>query len=148
MTGPPHNRSVPADSVLPHLVYRDVPAAIEWLSKAFGFREHYRHGHPVSGAQLSLGGAWIMLKAVSPGSASPVQLGGRTQSLTIFVEDPDAHFTRAKAAGARICEEPHDTVYGERQYAAEDLEGHRWLFSRHVRDVNPADWGASVAHPL
>jgi len=42
-------------------------------------------------------------------------------------------------------EEPHETEYGEFQYAAVDLEGHHWLFSRHARDVAPEDWGAVVA---
>jgi len=44
-----------------------------------------------------------------------------------------------------IVEEPHETVYGERQYAALDLDGHHWLFSQHARDLSPADWGARIA---
>jgi len=58
------NRSVPTDTVLPHVVYRDVAEAIAWLTKTFGFTEHYRYGElrgPVSGAQLHLGNAWIMV---------------------------------------------------------------------------------------
>src|SRR5581483_6305014 len=51
----------------------------------------------------------------------------------------------AKAAGAAILEEPHETGYGEFQFAARDPEGHHWLFSRHARDVNPTEWGAVVA---
>jgi uncharacterized glyoxalase superfamily protein PhnB len=74
-----------------------------------------------------------------------MQVGYRTQSLTVFVEDVDAHFERTKAAGAKIVEDLHETIYGERQYAAEDLEGHTWLFSKHVRDLSPEDWGAVVA---
>jgi uncharacterized glyoxalase superfamily protein PhnB len=42
-------------------------------------------------------------------------------------------------------EDLHETAYGERQYGVEDLEGHHWLFSRHARDVDPAEWGATVA---
>jgi uncharacterized glyoxalase superfamily protein PhnB len=56
------NRSVPVDSVLPHVLYQDVEAAIAWLSKAFGFSEHYRYGQQPSGAQMHLGNAWIMVK--------------------------------------------------------------------------------------
>ena len=55
-------------------------------------------------------------------------LRNRTQSLTVFVEDVNAHFEKAKSAGAKIVEELHETVYGERQYGVEDLEGHHWLF--------------------
>ena len=139
------NRSVPVDTVLPHVLYQDLPAAIAWLSKAFGFVEHYHYGEPMSGAQVYLGRAVVMLKQVR-GQASPADLGFGTQSLTIFVEDVEAHYARARAAGAKILEEPHETVYGEFQYAAEDLDGHHWLFSRHARDLSPADWGAVIVH--
>ena len=139
------NRSVPPDTVLPHVTYQDLASAIVWLSKTFGFREHYRYGEPLSGTQVHLGNAWIMLKQAGTGCASPAKLGYGTQSLTVFVEDVEGHFQRAKAAGARILEEPHETVYGEFQYAAEDLDGHHWLFSRHARDLSPEEWGATVA---
>ena len=94
---------------------------------------------------MRLGGAWIMLTPAEGGWATPAGAGLRTQSLTVFVDDVDGHFRRACAAGARIVEDLHETVYGERQYGAEDLDGHRWLFSQHARDVDPAQWGARVA---
>jgi uncharacterized glyoxalase superfamily protein PhnB len=138
------NRSVPTNIILPHVVYRDVAAAIAWLSKTFGFVEHYRYGD-ANGAQMHLGDAWIMLRKSRPGSGSPAQIGYETQSLTVFVEDVEAHFERTKSVGAKIVEELHETPYGELQYGVEDIDGHHWLFSRHVRDVTPADWGAKVA---
>jgi uncharacterized glyoxalase superfamily protein PhnB len=61
------------------------------------------------------------------------------------VEDVEGHFARARAEGARIVEELHETEYGELQFAVVDVAGHHWLFSRHARDVSPADWGALVA---
>ncbi len=139
------NRSVPTDSVLPHVVYQDVAEAVAWLSRTFGFREQYRYGEPVSGAQIRLGKAWIMISGPREGVASPAKLGYGTQSLTVFVEDVDAHFRCAKAAGAKIVEDLNETVYGERQYGAVDLDGHRWLFSRHARDLGPEEWGAKVS---
>ena len=144
------NRSVPTDTLLPHIVYPDVAEASAWLTKTFGFTEHYRYGEPggpVSGAQMHLGNAWIMLKRVRPGSATPAQLGYGTQSLTVFVEDVDTHFQRAKSAGARIVEDLHETVYGERQYGVEDPAGHHWLFSRHARYLSPNEWGAVLSEP-
>jgi predicted enzyme related to lactoylglutathione lyase len=141
------NRSVPPKSVLPHVLYANVPAAINWLSAKFGFHEHYRYGDPVSGAQVYLGDAFLMLKRSPNGNSSPRQLGYGTQSLTVFVEDVDAHFARAKAEGASIVEELHETIYGERQYGVEDLEGHHWLFSKHARDLSPDEWGARVVSP-
>ena len=144
------NRSVPTNTLLPHVVYADVAEAVDWLTKSFGFTEHYRYGEPgcpVSGAQMHLGNAWVMLKRARPGNATPAQLGCGTQSLTVFLEDLEAHFQTAKSAGVLILEELHETVYGEQQYAAEDLAGHHWLFSRHARDLSPDEWGAAVSHP-
>ena len=69
------NRSVPAETVLPHIVYKDLPAAIAWLADTFGFVEHYRYGDPLSGAQVHLGEAWMMLNAAKPGYRSPSELG-------------------------------------------------------------------------
>ena len=88
------------------------------------------------------GKAAIQVRQAGSGQRSPAQLGYGTQSLTVFVDDVDEHYSRAKAAGAKIVEEPHETEYGEYQYAAEDLDGHRWLFSRHSKDRSPEDWGA------
>ncbi|HEY2545198.1 MAG TPA: VOC family protein [Candidatus Acidoferrum sp.] len=138
------NRSVMADTVLPHVAYQELGRAIEWLGAAFGFREHYRYGAP-NGAQMLLGSACIMARQAGAGCASPAKLGYGTQSLTVFVEDVEGHYRRAKAAGAKILEEPHETEYGEFQYAAEDLDGHQWLFSRHAKDVSPEEWGATLA---
>jgi uncharacterized glyoxalase superfamily protein PhnB len=59
-----------------------------------------------------------------------------------YVDDVDAHFERAKAAGATMLSEPEDTPWGDRHYRVEDLEGHRWMFAQHVRDVAPEEWGA------
>lgn len=138
------NRSVPVGTVLPHVQYRDPGAAIAWLERVFGFEEQYRHGDPLSGAQLRLANACVMVKQAGAESRTPRELGYGTQSLTIFVEDVEALYERAKAAGAEIREEPHETVYGEFQFASNDIEGHRWLFSRHARDLDPAQWGATV----
>ncbi len=144
------NRSVPTDTLLPHVVYQDVAEAINWLTKTFGFGEHYRYGEPggpVSGAQMHLGNAWIMLERARPGRETPGQHGFGTQSLTVFVDHIESHFQKSKSANAKIVEDLHETEYGEYQYGAEDFAGHHWLFSRHARDLSPADWGAAIAQP-
>ncbi len=138
------NSSVPADTVLPHVIYQNLSEAIDWLTRAFRFQEHYRYGDGPSGAQMWAGKAAIQVRQAHNGQSSPRQLGYGTQSLTVFVDDVDIHYARAKAAGAKILEEPHETEYGEYQYAAEDLDGHHWLFSRHAKDRAPEDWGAVV----
>jgi predicted enzyme related to lactoylglutathione lyase len=141
------NRSVPTNTLLAHVYYRDIAEASDWLTKTFVFFEHYRYGEPLGGAQMHLGSAWIMLKRVRAGSATPGQGGTATQNLTIFVENVDTHFQRAKTAGAKIVEELNETIYGERQYGVEDLDGHHWLFSQHSKDLSPTDWGATLAKP-
>jgi len=138
------NRSVPADIMVPHVCYHDVDAACDWLCRVFGFSESFRYGDPVSGVQVHRGQAVLMLHRVRDGGLNPAQLGYGTQMLTILVEDVDAHYEIAVEAGARIVEDLHETVYGERQYAVDDLEGHRWVWSQHARDMDPAEWGATV----
>ncbi len=139
------NRSVPTETVLPHVMYRNLEEAIVWLTNVFGFVEHYRYGSPLSGAQMKAGSAYIMLEQMKPEGRTPGELGFGTQSLTIFLEDLETHFARAQSAGVTLEENLHETVYGEFQYAARDLDGHHWLFSRHARDLNPDQWGAVVA---
>lgn len=145
-----NNRSLPTSTVLPHVEYPSVPAALAWLTRVFGFAEHYRYGvespESFSGCQVWAGRACLMLSPAR-GNPSPRQAGFGTQYLTIFVDDVQAHYQRAQAEGAVIFEELNETVYGERQYVALDLDGHRWLFSQHVRDLAPQDWGATPAAP-
>ena len=142
------NRSVPVNTILPHVCYKDVPAAIAWLSNTFGFVEHYHYGEPAQGAQMHLGEAWIMVTGSRTGRKSPAELGSWTQSLTVFVEDVERHYAHTKASKATIVEELNETMYGEKQYAATDLEGHHWLFSRHAQDVSPEEWGATIVNRL
>ncbi len=142
------NRSVPTDTVLPHLIYGDAEAAMTWLGANFGFTERYRvveDDGSIHTAQLQLGPAYVMVRSSTDGSASPAQVGASTQSLTVFVDDVDAHYARTQAAGAEITEELGDTVYGERQYGARDIEGHGWLFSQHAHDVDPATFAIIAA---
>jgi uncharacterized glyoxalase superfamily protein PhnB len=141
------NRSVPTHTVLPHILYRDVAEATDWLMRVFGFREHYHYNDAdgvISGAQMHLGDAWIMLKRAPADRCVPATLGYGTQSLTIFVDDVEAHFQRAKLEGATIVEDLHETIYGELQYGVIDLDGHHWLFSRHAHDRSPEEWGAII----
>jgi uncharacterized glyoxalase superfamily protein PhnB len=134
MTQPPapQNRSIPESVVMPVLVYPDVRAAVAWLGAAFGCVERLRIGE--HRAQLALGGGHLV--------ATDGPTDGPARSLVLVrVADVDAHYRRAKEAGARIVASPADHVYGERQYTAEDLAGHRWTFSQTVADVDPTSWG-------
>lgn len=123
-------------AITPYLYYQDVAGALEFLSKAFGFR---KSGPQVSGphgrinhAAMKLGNDLIMMGGPGPGYRNPKALGQTTQSLYINVDDVDAHFERARKSGATILEEPAETAYGHRRYGAADPEGHEWYFAREI----------------
>jgi uncharacterized glyoxalase superfamily protein PhnB len=123
-------------TIIPCLRYRDAPAAIEWLCTAFGFQRHavYQDGDIVHHAQLVFGNGMVMLGSVQPGQwganmIQPDEVGGlETQSACVIVTDADAHYARAKAAGAQIVIEIADQDYGGRGYGCRDIEGHVWWF--------------------
>jgi len=117
----------------PCLFYRDAPAAIAWLSRAFGFEVLLEVPNPdgtIAHAELSLGNGVIMLGTAKAdqGRKSPRDLSGVNQSVYVAVDDLDGHYERARSAGAEITMMPHDTDYGSREYGARDLEGHGWSF--------------------
>jgi uncharacterized glyoxalase superfamily protein PhnB len=141
------NRSIPAPTVVPVLTYPDVRAAVAWLGAAFGFVERVRIGEDHR-AQLGLReGAGAVIVADSGSERRPPRSGEVSHSVLVRVEDARAHCERAREHGARIVMEPTDFEYGERQYAAEDLAGHRWTFSETLADVAPEVWGGTTVTP-
>jgi len=140
------NQSAPAAGVVPILIYADVSKAIDWLSHAFGFKERLRaeRNGRVGHAQLVVAGGALML-GQQGAEYRPPRPGEVQQYVHISVDAIDAHYERARGAGARIVHPPHDMPFGERQYTAEDPEGHRWVFSQHIADVAPHEWGATLA---
>jgi uncharacterized protein (DUF952 family)/uncharacterized glyoxalase superfamily protein PhnB len=135
--GPPplDNRTMPAAVVIPQLVYDDVAEAVGWLCDAFGFAVRWQAGD--HRAQLELPGGGCVV--VTEGRTSSVLAG--LNSVLVRVGDVEAHHTRAREHGATIVDPPGDQPYGERQYTAEDLAGHRWDFTQSIADVAPEDWG-------
>jgi PhnB protein len=136
-----------ADRITPYLLYEDVSGALDWLAKAFGFRERLRFEDEegtVNHAEMRLGGESIMLGDPGPDYRNPKRLGQVTMQVHAYVDDVDAHFERAKAAGAEIRSEPEDQAYGDRRYDAKDPEGHLWSFAQHVREVPAEEWGAKT----
>jgi uncharacterized glyoxalase superfamily protein PhnB len=146
-----NNRSRPQGVVIPTLIYDDVPAAIEWLCRVFGFSVRLVAG--TTHAQLSCGeGGGIMLGAARIEDAGDGSIrafeppGDRAvaQSIMVVVSDVDAHFARATEQGATIELTLATYPFGERQYTVRDFAGHRWAFSQTVDDVDPASWGAGT----
>ena len=120
-------------TVFPTLRYRDAKAAIDWLDRAFGFERHavYEDGGVVHHAELKVPGGMVMLGSVkSPehNEYNAVAPPPGSASIYVVVSDTDAHRDRAKAAGAEILMELHDTDYGSRDYMTRDPEGNVWSF--------------------
>jgi uncharacterized glyoxalase superfamily protein PhnB len=135
-------------AITPYLYYKDVDAALKWLAGTFGFK---RNGVPMRGpdgtikhAAMRLGDDLIMMGAPGGKYRNPRRLGQATQSLYVTVKNADKQFTRAKKAGGKILEEPHDTEYGQRRCGVEDPEGHQWYFA-HI--LNPRSETRSSRRP-
>ena len=127
--------------IYPALRYRDAPAMIEWLQKAFGFTKRVVYPGPegtVAHAELSLGSAMIMLGSArddkfgamvgAPIGPDADSVKGNGQAVYIAIDDADGLFSRAKAAGARILMGLTDTDYGSRDFICRDPEGYVWCF--------------------
>ena len=151
------NRSAPPGPVVPGRFYDDVGAAIEWLGAAFGFVEIYRYGRPdrPQGAFLSTGNGGSVSLSISRVGQSPTWNDDAelrpprpgepiSSGITVRVDDIDAHYERAQRFGAQVLHPPTSYPFGERQYTAVDLAGHRWGFTQSVADVDPSEWGATT----
>jgi uncharacterized glyoxalase superfamily protein PhnB len=134
--------------IVPFIGYEDAAAAIEWLERAFGFSENrdarHEDGKTITHAELDVEGATIFC-STPPSYASPRTLRAESEAARrsydnpwvidgyfVEVDDLDAHYERAKGAGATILREPEDPGIGQRIYTAEDLEGHRWMFGQRL----------------
>ena len=135
-------------TITPYLLYSNCEAALDFLSRAFGFEEELRMTAPegyVNHAEMRLGDGRIMLGDPGDEYCGPKQLGGATFGVYVDVDDVDAHFEQARAAGATISEEPLDQDYGHRRYGAEDPEGHLWWFARPIAAAAADEEGATVS---
>ena len=140
--------SVKHPTVIPMLSYEDGVGAMEWLAKAFGFRERTRMVGPdgrLGHGEMEAGDGVIMIASPTPDYESPRRhrencdrarkwsaVPWIIDGVLVYVDDLDSHFQRAKAAGATILSEIEE-AYPGRRYRAEDLEGHRWFFFERVR---------------
>lgn len=128
--------------VIPFIAYEDAAAAMDWLVRAFGFTERNRitENGVVGHGELELDGGIVFLAQPTPDYESPthhaetceaarrwLQVPWVIDGVFVQVDDLDAHYERAKSAGATILSEPEDSPRG-RLYRAADLEGHRWMF--------------------
>jgi uncharacterized glyoxalase superfamily protein PhnB len=138
-----NNKMWDAPDIVPSITYTDIPCAVEWLERVFGFRERVeaRLSWPGGGtAWIEVGDSLFSIttpdehwrKAASEGSSSFV--------MKVYIDDIDSHFAKARSEGATIISEPQDGFWGGRIYRALDHEGNRWEISQRGRDLAAELW--------
>lgn len=131
-------------SVTPHLVCAGAADAIGFYKQAFGAVELARMAGPdgkLMHAEIRIGNSVLMLADEFPewGSIGPKTLKGSPVVIHLYVEDADAIYTQATAAGATVIMPLQDMFWGDRYGQVEDPFGHRWSIATHVRDVSPEE---------
>jgi uncharacterized glyoxalase superfamily protein PhnB len=146
---------MPRTNVLvPSVAYRDPFAAMDFLQRAFGFEigilltdEKGNLGHAemtYRGAEIGIMAEWGADMLGPNPMKSPASLNAATGFIWVSVENLKAHCETARAAGARIVQEPAEQIYGDATYRALDPEGRVWCFREHVRDVSDAAFEAQT----
>lgn len=135
---------VPEDfhTITPQLVVNGVAEAIDWYTKALGANELLRNlaqdGKSIMHSELLLGDSRFFVVDEFPGSmASPASLGGTSITLHLYVQDVDALFGRAVAAGATVLMPVADQFWGDRYGILKDPFGHRWSIASRIEDLSP-----------
>jgi len=128
----------------PYLIIKGAARAIEFYKKAFGATELMRMAQPdgrIGHAEIRIGNSPIMLADEVPemGHRSPQSLGGSPVSILLYVEDVDALFSQAVAAGAKVERPVKDQFYGDRTGGVTDPFGHVWYIATHKEDVSPEE---------
>ena len=121
-----------SQTVTPYLLYEDADAAIDFLTRAFGFREVHRSTGAGGGMHAELevapDGSSVHLGQPPEGFRGPGAVGQTALVYVLLAEDVDSHAERARAAGGTIVEQPNDAAYGHRRYGVQDPQGHGWFF--------------------
>jgi PhnB protein len=135
-----------AHTIAPHLTIEGAADAIEFYKKAFGAKEMMRmpasDGKRIMHASLKIGDSTLMLNDSFPewgGTGGPKTLGGTPVTVHLFVEDCDAVFNRAVAAGATVTMPVSDMFWGDRYGRITDPYGHNWSIATHKKDLTPAE---------
>ncbi len=124
----------------PYLIVREAAKAIEFYKKAFGATEIMRmgDGNKIHHAEIKIGTSPIMLgdECVEMQALSPATIGNSPVTIMLYVEDVDAVFNKAVAAGATVQRPLADQFYGDRTGGLIDPFGHKWYVATHIEDVS------------
>jgi len=131
-------------TVTPVLTLEHAAQAIDWYKKALGAKEVSRAVGPdgkIMHAEIRIGDSPVMVNDAMMGGKAARAMGGSPASLWVYVEDADALFTRAVAAGATVPPGPmgamSDMFWGDRCGMFTDPEGYRWTIATHKEDLTP-----------
>ena len=139
--------------VTPYLIVDGADAAIGFYTETFGAKERMRMDGPdgtVGHAELEIGDGLVMLADEYPdmGARRPKSVGGTPVTISVYVEDVDAAFEAALAAGATALRAVENQFYGDRTGQFEDPFGHRWSVATHVEDVPPEEMERRAAEMM
>jgi PhnB protein len=126
-------------SVTPYLMVRDAARAVAFYRDAFAAQEVMRFNDPggrIAHAEVRIGDSHVMLADETSEHVGPQTLGGAGISLMLYVEDVDATFAKAVAAGATVRRPVADQFYGDRVGTLTDPFGHVWSIGTHREDVS------------
>jgi PhnB protein len=129
-------------TLTPTLTLDDASAAIEWYKKALGAEELSRSKGPdgkVMHAEIKIGDSRLMVHDAMMGSKGPKALGGSPAGLWVYVEDCDALFNRAVAAGGEVAMPMADQFWGDRCGNVRDPHGYTWMIATHKEDLTPQE---------
>ncbi|BBP02287.1 VOC family protein [Sulfuriferula nivalis] len=129
-------------SLTPHLVCRDAAAAIDFYGRAFGAIEQFRLPMPdgkIMHACVQIGDSKLFLFDEMPehGAFGPQDLKSTPVTIHLQVQDADAVFARAVAAGATMTMPLAEMFWGDRYGRVRDPFGHHWSIATHTRDLSP-----------
>ena len=136
-------------SVTPYLSIKSAADAIEFYKKAFDAIELFKLMMPdgiIGHAEIQIGNSRIMIADPCDDVAfgDPKTLGGSTVGLYVYVDDVDALYSQAVAAGAKKVKLVEDQFYGDRLGTIEDPYGHRWFLATHKEDLTPEELNKRV----
>ncbi len=139
--------------VMPYLIIDGASAAIDFYTSVLGAKERMRMPGPggsIGHAELEIGDSIVMLADESPdmGARGPKSVGGSPVSIMVYVEDVDATFAAALAAGATETQPLEDKFYGDRSGGFEDPWGHSWHIATHIEDVAPEEMDRRMAEMM
>ena len=131
--------------VVPCVLYDDLPAAVEWISRTLDFREVVRASLPdgwTGHSELERDGLILLL------GRRGGQLGDSSSITQVYVDDVDTRCQQAVLGGGCVLDEPGERPWGVRQAVVADPEGQRWVLTQHIKDTEPSDWYGTVLGPV